>query len=80
MVAVYATPTVPPGRVASVRDSGAGKTASVTGPVMVLAGLLESVALTVTIDTPAVVGVPVTRQPAPSESPAGIIPPVITQL
>ena len=51
-----------------------------TGPVVVLIGLLVSVALTVTVDVPATVGVPVTRQPAPSVSPAGNEPAVITHV
>ena len=49
-----------------------------TGPVVVFAGLLESVALTVTVAGPAVVGVPLTTQ-LEAVSPAGS-PAVTTQV
>jgi hypothetical protein len=68
------------GSVAKVRVSALGLTVRVTGPVVVLIGLLVSVAFTVTVDVPAVVGVPVITQPAPRVSPAGSAPAVITQL
>jgi len=48
--------------------------------VMVKAGLLESVALTVKVDDPAVVGVPLTTQLADNVSPAGNAPAVSMQL
>jgi hypothetical protein len=51
-----------------------------TGPVAVCIGLPASVTRTVRFDVPAVVGVPLTRHPAPSESPAGSVPAVIVQL
>jgi hypothetical protein len=51
-----------------------------SGPVMVNAGLLESVALTVKADVPAVVGVPLTAQLADRLSPAGRVPPVCRQV
>jgi hypothetical protein len=61
-----------------VKITVAGNTVTVTGPVPVTTGLLESVALTVTVVAPAVVGVPVIVQPV-SESPAGKVPDVIVQ-
>jgi hypothetical protein len=51
-----------------------------SGPDVVSIGLLESVALTVMVEAPAVVGVPLTTQFAASESPAGKLPPVCWQL
>ena len=68
------------GRFATVRVRGAGETVTVTGPVTVLTGLLVSVALTVTVVDPAVVGVPVITQLAPRVSPAGSEPAVMEQL
>jgi hypothetical protein len=59
----------------SVKVTLAGRTLSVTGPVVVATGLLESVALTVRVAVPAVVGVPLTTQPV-SVSPAGRVPAV----
>jgi hypothetical protein len=47
--------------------------------VVVLIGLLESIAVTVRFDVPAVTGVPVMRQPEPRVSPAGNVPLTITQ-
>jgi hypothetical protein len=52
----------------------------VTGPVVELPGLLESVAFTVTVTAPAVVGVPLTTHAADNESPAGKVPAVCTQV
>jgi hypothetical protein len=50
-----------------------------TGPEAVAAGLLESVACTVRLAVPAVVGVPLTTQPVPSVKPDGKAPDVIVQ-
>jgi hypothetical protein len=58
----------------------AAATVMLSGPVMVNAGLLESVALTVKADVPAVVGVPLTAQLADRLSPAGRVPPVCRQV
>jgi hypothetical protein len=51
----------------------------VTGAVVVLTGLLESVAVTVTVVEPAVVGVPVTTQPL-LDKPGGSVPAAMVQL
>jgi hypothetical protein len=53
---------------------------TVTGPVVVAAGVLESVALTVMVAVPAVVGVPLTTQLADKVSPAGKVPAVRVQV
>jgi hypothetical protein len=66
--------------VAKVRVSALGLIVRTTGLVAVLIGLVESVAFTVTLVVPAVVGVPVITQPAPRVSPAGSVPAVIVQL
>ena len=63
----------------SVKVAVAGDTVTVTGPVVVAAGVLESVALTVTVADPAVVGVPLTTQLADKVSPAGRVPAVRVQ-
>jgi hypothetical protein len=60
--------------------AGIGWTVTVTGPVTVSAGFAESVALTVTLAAPAVVGVPLITQPAPRVSPAGRVPETTEQL
>ncbi len=53
----------------------------VTGAVVVCTGLLESVAFTVRATVPAVVGVPLTMQPAlVSARPTGSVPLVMMQL
>jgi hypothetical protein len=52
----------------------------VSGPVVVSAGLLESVALTVMVEVPAVVGVPLTTQAADKVSPGGKLPAVCWQV
>ncbi len=57
-----------------------GRTVSVTGPVTILTGLLESVAVTVRIAVPAAVGIPPIEQPEPSVNPAGNVPLTITQV
>jgi hypothetical protein len=80
MVPLYGVPTVAFGRFDSVRVRAAGETASVTGPVMLFTGLLLSVAVTVNIAVPAVVGVPVITHPAPRVKPAGKVPAVRVQL
>ena len=51
-----------------------------TEPVVVLAGLAESVTLTDKVCVPATVGVPVTAHPAPSVRPVGSVPVRIVQL
>ena len=79
MVAEYATLTVPFGNALVVSDRAAGLMVMVSGPEVVCCGLLESVTFTVTVEDPAVVGVPLTVQPL-SESPAGSVPEVIEQL
>lgn len=74
--------TVAAGGLLRVRVAVAGNTVTVTGPVVVATGLLESVALTVTtvVGGVAVVGVPLITQPAPRVSPAGRVPAVMAQL
>lgn len=47
---------MPSGNVLIVKESAAGAILIVSGPVVVSAGLLESVTVTVTVDAPAVVG------------------------
>jgi hypothetical protein len=64
----------------NVSVSALGITVRLTGPVIVLIGLLESVAVTIRFDVPAAVGVPVIRQAEPGVSPAGSVPLTITQL
>jgi len=55
-----------------------GETVRVTGPVVVATGLLESVAFTVRLAVPAVVGVPLIAQPE-IVNPAGNVPAVMVQ-
>jgi hypothetical protein len=58
-----------------------GETVILTGPVTVSAvGVAESVAWIVTVDVPAAVGVPLTTQAEPRESPAGRVPETRAQL
>ncbi len=57
-----------------VKTAVAGNTVTVTGPVVLATGVLESVAFTVTVTVPAVVGVPVITQFADKVSPAGSVP------
>jgi hypothetical protein len=78
IVALYTTPTVPFGNV-FVSTSAAGLITMVSGPDVVCVGDPESVTLTVTVELPAVVGVPLTVQPL-MLSPAGSVPAVIVQL
>jgi len=62
-------------------NTGAGLMVRLTGAVVVCTGLLESVAFTVRSTVPAVVGVPLTMQPAlVSVRPTGSVPLVIMQL
>ena len=78
IVAEYVTPTVPPGSVL-VSVNAAGLMTMVSGPVVDCAGDSESVTLTVTVELPAVVGVPLTVQLL-MLSPAGNVPAVMAQL
>jgi hypothetical protein len=76
--AEYTTPTVPFGRVfVSVR--AAGLITIVSGPEVVCCGEPESSTFTVTVELPAVVGVPLTVHPL-SVKPAGSVPAVMVQL
>ncbi len=77
---VYGTPTVPLGGEDSDRPEAAAETVMLSGPVMDSTGLLASVALTITTDVPAVVGVPLTTQLADNARPAGNAPPTSRQL
>ena len=53
----------------------------VTGPVTASGvGVAESVAWIITVAAPATVGVPLTTQPAPNESPVGNVPEARVQL
>jgi hypothetical protein len=78
MLALYTTPTVPSGS-APVNVRAAGLITIVSGPVVVCEGDSESVTFTVTVELPALVGVPVTAHPV-RERPAGSVPDVIAQL
>ncbi len=71
---------MPLGREDTVSVRGAAETVTVTGPVEVAAGLPESVAFTVMLVVPAVVGVPFTTQPLPRVRPAGSDPAVREQV
>ena len=79
MVELYANPTVPFGREVVVRVSGAGFTTMLIGVDVVRKGLDESVALTVTVKVPGVVGVPLKVHPV-RVNPAGSVPAVTPQL
>lgn len=76
--ALYATPTVPFGSVL-VSVNAAGLITMVSGPEVVCDGEPESSTFTVTVELPAVVGVPVTVHPL-SDKPAGRVPEVMLQL
>jgi len=78
IVALYATPTVPFGSVL-VRFSGLGAITIVSFALTLCVGVLESVTFTVTVELPAVVGVPLTEQPARLR-PAGSVPAVMEQV
>ena len=75
---LYTIPTVPFGNV-FVNTSAAGLITMVSGPDVVCVGEPASVTFTVTVELPAVVGVPLTVHPL-MLSPAGSVPDVITQL
>ena len=78
IVALYAMPTVPLGNeFVSVR--AAGLITIVSGPEVVCVGEPESVTFTVTVELPAVVGVPLTVHPL-RLSPVGSVPDVMMQL
>ena len=79
MVPVYGVFTVAFGGVPTVSVAPCGLTVSATLPVVVFAGLAASVARTATVLVPAVLGVPVIWQLAPSVRPAGSVPLVIVQ-
>jgi len=70
-VALYAVPTVPFGREVVVSTSPVGAIVMVTFPVLVCAGLLESVTVTDAVNVPAAVGVPVIWPLGLMDSPAG---------
>jgi hypothetical protein len=78
IVALYTTPTVPLGK-EFVIVRAAGLITMVSGPDVVCVGEPESVTLTVTVELPAVVGVPLTVHPL-MLSPAGSVPDVMLQL
>ena len=80
MVPEYGTSTVAFGGGVRVRVGGAASTVRPTGPVVVCAGVAESVALTVRFTVPATVGVPLTTQAAPRVRPAGRVPATMVQL
>jgi hypothetical protein len=75
IVELYATPTVPFGNVL-VMFRALGAITIVSLALMLCVGLLESVTFTVTVELPAVVGVPLTAQPVRLR-PAGSVPAVI---
>jgi hypothetical protein len=79
MVAVYGTPTVAPGSVAKVSVRAAGETVITTGPEFVAGGFPESVTVTVTVDVPGAVGVPVITQPD-RVKPTGNVPEAMLQV
>ena len=72
--------TVANGGLPSVSEPVWGLTTTVTGPVLVSVGLLESVAFTITVEDPVTVGVPVIVQLAPSVKPVGSEPPARVQV
>jgi hypothetical protein len=67
------------GGLLKVSTAAAGRTVKVTGPVVVSAGLLESVAVTVSTVVPGVVGVPLMTQLFEMR-PAGSVPERITHV
>ena len=71
---------MPLGSVPVVMAGEPALTVMPTFPVVLLAGLLESVARTVIVLVPGVVGVPLTAQPLPSMRPEGSAPPTMEQL
>jgi hypothetical protein len=76
---VYGTPTVAIGNAAVRLRVPDGLMVIVSDCETVFVGLLESVTVTVTVDEPGVVGVPLTVQPV-RMSPAGRVPVLIEQL
>lgn len=72
MDALYATPTVPPGRVLVIVNA-AGAMTMVSAALTFCAGLPESVTFTVISDEPLAVGVPLTVHPV-RVRPAGSAP------
>ena len=80
MVPVYGVPTVPDAGGVRTSVMVPGSMVRLTGPVTVRVGLDISATLTVRFTVPATVGVPLTRQLAPSVSPACNVPEVIVQL
>ena len=80
MVPTYGDPTVAAGGELSVSTTVPGAIVIVSGPETVCTGLPESVALTVSVEVPAAVGVPLTRQPATRLRPAGSAPVTTVQL
>lgn len=80
MLPLYGVLTVASAGGLSVSDDESPSTVMVTGAVVVLAGLAESVAVMFTVDVPAVVGVPVMMQLDPSVRPAGNVPEATEQV
>ncbi len=72
--------TVPAGGEVITIVAGAELMVMLTGPIAVSIGLLESLTLTVTIDVPATVGVPLTTQLEFIARPAGSVPETIVQV
>ena len=68
-------PTVPFDGELNVSEPAA-EMVRLSGPVELMTGVLESVAMTVMVDVPAMLGVPLTTQPADKVRPAGRAPPV----
>lgn len=79
MVPLYGVWTVAFSGELRVKVALADMMVSVTGPVVVTIGLLESVAFTVRVGVPAVVSVPLIAQPV-ADSPAGSVLGVITHV
>jgi hypothetical protein len=80
MLALYGTETVPLGRDDVPSESAGGAMVSVTVPEPLCAGLELSVALIVTVEVPADVGVPATAQFADKVNPVGSEPDRIAQV
>ena len=75
----YGTPTIAIGRVAVRLSVPDGLMIMVSDWEAVLVGLLASVTVTVTVDGPALVGVPLTVQPLRAR-PAGRVPELMEQV
>jgi len=82
MDSLYGTPTVPFGRLVSVKLNGpGGLIVRLSGPLVLSCGLELSTTLTVRFEIPAAVGVPLIVQPFPVKvRPAGSVPPVMLQV